>query len=203
MFLLQQSAKYPPSPKGLEYRGEGSKQARHQIYFSLFNELCKCCPQQWGPTLSLQKSIFWLSNSLGCLMISMVSSWPTPQSDVTLCHHWKTCMAIRNGQLSYVFPITKQSSLGSHSQIPESSHYSRCPCHPQMPLFSTPSPSFRHSLIPPYLPSPNFPFLSPHAPCLPMKHALFPLPRKLLCPIYTSLPNPSSPVELKASFSLT
>lgn len=43
---------------------------RHPLDLPTFSELCGCCPQQRGPTASLQSALLCPSISLGCLGIS-------------------------------------------------------------------------------------------------------------------------------------
>lgn len=52
----------------------------------------------WGDTVGLRRATLCPGNSLGC-WISMGPLWLTTHLNGTQSHHWKTCLATREGQL--------------------------------------------------------------------------------------------------------
>ena len=65
----------------------------HQLNHCMFREPCRCCPQQWGPIVSCERTTLCFSVILGCLGIFMGHSWPTTQLNVTQSVHWhKRCL---------------------------------------------------------------------------------------------------------------
>ena len=56
---------------------------RHQLEFSVFNELCRCCLQQWGLAVSTQRAASSFGNSLCCLCIPVGPLSPSASFAVT------------------------------------------------------------------------------------------------------------------------
>lgn len=78
---------------------------RQQHYVSMFNELHRCCLQQWGLMVSLQSAVYGLDNSLSCLGILVGPSWPTTQLHyIRHSRYWKFYLVIRDGHLGFCFP---------------------------------------------------------------------------------------------------
>lgn len=101
VFLFQLPAEYLPIPKGLECR------EKDYIGTSSTSPCLMSCVSvvfdNGALTGSLQRATFCLSNSLGCLEISMGNMfgefpWATTQLNATQCCHWKLFLAIRDAQ---------------------------------------------------------------------------------------------------------
>jgi hypothetical protein len=69
---------------------------KHQLDFSVFNELCEYCLRPWSPNGSLQRATLCLSISLGCFQVFMESPWPTTQLNATQSFQQKPCLATRD-----------------------------------------------------------------------------------------------------------
>lgn len=80
--------------------------------------------------VSLWSATLCLSNSLGCLEISMGSLWLTTQLNVTHPCYWKPHLAPRDGALRLCVPHYWKCSSGSPSWIPGSFLCIRFPHHP-------------------------------------------------------------------------
>lgn len=65
----------PSSTMSTSQWGEGS--SGHQLDFSMFSEICRCCLQQWGLTVSLWEATNGLGDSLGSLEDFKGPLWPT------------------------------------------------------------------------------------------------------------------------------
>lgn len=72
---LSVACRVPSYSQTLEWRLKALH--THQLNFFMFNPLCGCFPEQWGPTVGLQSATLCFSNSLVCLGICIGPSCPT------------------------------------------------------------------------------------------------------------------------------
>lgn len=61
----------------------------HQLDFSMCSELCRCCLQQWGLTISLWEATNSLGDSLGFLEDFKEPLWPTTWLIVACSQPWR------------------------------------------------------------------------------------------------------------------
>jgi hypothetical protein len=133
---------------------------RHQLDFSMLNELCEYF------------SLLWEGSHCQLFGISMGPPWTTTQLDANSYRHWKPLLATRDGQrilypplLGFLIRITFIDSR-KLPHTPETSPSSSClSLNPLPPLHL--SPSGTHPQIP-----------SPPAHSLLIKPILFPLPKE-------------------------
>lgn len=68
--------------------GEAKALEWHPLDFPIFKEICRCCLQNWGLTISLWRATNNFGHSLYCLRVSMGPVWPTTQLDVAHSYTW-------------------------------------------------------------------------------------------------------------------
>lgn len=87
------------------WKMQGKLLCMSQLEFSMYNELCVCCPQQWEFVISLWRASYSLGNNFGCLVVFMGSLWSTTQLDIKHSWHWKIHLVTRYLHLVSVYFI--------------------------------------------------------------------------------------------------
>lgn len=164
---------------------------RHQIDFSMNNELHVCYPHQGGPTVSLWRATLCLYISLDFLGIFMLPPCPKALLNATHSLHQKPCLATRDGQLR---PCPHQDHLHGFQDVSTILGFSTHLKCPPIPGASPKLSPFHHI-------SPSPPELFPFQPTyLQSTHKTFSIPpsRKIrVSSLDASLPhNPSESTEL-------
>lgn len=135
-------------------------------------------------------AIFCLCISLDCLEISTGPFRLITQKNVIHFHHWKPCLATKDGQFKLDIVHSLEFSLGPMSEIPGSFHCTVFPHHPcssfpavfpHIPYLPRPpsvhSPASWSFLLLPTSPSVHTPNLSfspsQGGPCIPVRALLF------------------------------
>lgn len=127
----------------------------------MFNELYRCCPQQWDPIVNFPRAILWPTISQNCLGISTGSPRPT-ELNITQACQWEICLTTLDWQFRLHISHYYESSVVLPSQIPASFSCTRLPnCPANTTIFSqlssySPSIPSPHKLIPP-TPNPTWP----------------------------------------------
>ena len=108
IFLFRQPTEYLTISKALELKVE----IVEQLDFCMFKELCRCCLQQYGLAVSLQKLTYCLGNSMGLSAIPMGPLCAITQLNVTQSRYWKLHFMARDIQLGLFIPHYLKNSLG-------------------------------------------------------------------------------------------
>jgi hypothetical protein len=169
----------------------------------MLNELCGCCPQQWGPTVSFQRETCCLGNSreLGDVHGTPLANHSIKCNLVpplkVLPGYQRHPVETPNPQLLGV--LIRITSVRLHKSLRFLSfHCARFPCH--SPNSIHPSP---HPLPPPYLSLTWFPPLILPPVCL-WNLPYVPFPEgSLHSPDCSSLPNRAGPLDCNSYHLLT
>lgn len=111
-FLFPQPAEHLLVPETLDCgRSESSKPASAWLIYIEWVVWKLFLPM--GIAATFQRLTFYPSISLGCLRISTGTLVPIIQPHVTQSHHWKPCLATKDGQFRLRIFHYEESSLGS------------------------------------------------------------------------------------------
>lgn len=145
----------------------------YQLDFSIFSEVYRCCPQQWGLATRLCRPI--LTTTWFVQEFPWNPLWSKTQLDVTLSWYWKLCL-VRDSQFGFCLPhylmillrsalymsiLQEASTISDIQAVPKMAlrfsclsqcslcHHSGSPSSPPDPLTPSPTCPYLHKRFPP------------------------------------------------------